>query len=222
MPSSDSPAAVVFDCDGLLLDTETAWTRAEHVLYERHGVTFTDEHKRELLGNSGPRAFAIIERHLALPGAGAELMAELHELVDVEVRRSAAPEPGAEALVAALRERGTPIAVASNSPRAHVELALEVTGMAGLFEAVLIAPEVGTPKPAPDVYLAACERLGAAPAESIALEDSETGVASARAAGMFVIAVPSLPGLDMDDADLVAPSLEAREVWDAVGVRLAA
>src|SRR3954471_10641226 len=78
------PAAVVFDCDGLLLDTESAWSRGEAVLYGRHGLEFTLDQKRELLGTSGPRAQATIERHLGLPGQGAVLMAELGELVHGE------------------------------------------------------------------------------------------------------------------------------------------
>jgi HAD superfamily hydrolase (TIGR01509 family) len=222
MPSADSPAAVVFDCDGLLLDTESAWTRAETVLYAARGVEFTLEHKRELLGTSGPRARGLIEQHLNAPGQGDALVDELHDLVDIEVRREAPPQPGAEALVAALRAQGTPLGLASNSPRVHVDLALEVSGLAGCFDAVLSAAETGAPKPAPDVYLAMCALLGAQPAESVALEDSQTGVASARAAGMVVVGVPSLPGLELAEAHVVAASLEAPDVWRAVGLRVAA
>src|SRR3954471_9185648 len=82
------PAAVVFDCDGLLLDTESAWSRGEAVLYRRHGVRFTLEHKRELLGTAGTRAREIIERHLGLPGQGEELAAELLETVMAQGGRS--------------------------------------------------------------------------------------------------------------------------------------
>src|SRR4051812_20872071 len=121
------PAAVVFDCDGLLLDTESAWTTGEAVLYRRHGAEFTLDHKRELLGTSGPKARATIERHLGLPGRGADLAAELLELVLAEVARSAPPQPGARELVAALRTAGVPIGVASNSPWVLVELALRVS-----------------------------------------------------------------------------------------------
>ena len=108
MPAPSPPAAVIFDCDGLLLDTESAWSRAEAVLYDRRGHVFTLAHKRELLGTSGPRARAIIERHLGLPGEGHALMAELHELVFAEIARSAPPQPGATDLLRALRaERAT-------------------------------------------------------------------------------------------------------------------
>jgi HAD superfamily hydrolase (TIGR01509 family) len=214
------PAAVVFDCDGLLLDTESAWTRAEVVLYRRHGGEFTLEHKRELIGTSGARSRAILESHLGVDGA--QLAAELEELILPEVRRGAPPQPGAVDLVAALRAEGVPVGVASNSSREHVEVALEVSGMAGSFDSVLTAGDVARPKPAPDVYVASCEALGAAPEDCVGLEDSPTGIAAVRAAGMLCVAVPSLEGVDLGEADVVAPSLAAPEVWAALGLRLAA
>ena len=221
MPST-LPEAVVFDCDGLLLDTESAWTRAEEVLYRRHGKVFTLEHKRELLGTSGPRARAILERHLDAAGQGDAIMAELVELVMPEVERSAPPQPGAAELVAALRAQGVPVGVATNSSREHVGAALRVSGLAGCFDSVISAQDVARPKPAPDVYLASCEALGAAPERAIGLEDSHTGVAAVRAAGMLCIGVPSRPGTVLEEADVLAPSLDAPEVWAALGLRLAA
>ena len=216
------PAAVVFDCDGLLLDTESAWSRAEAALYARYGGEFTLEHKRELLGNAGPLAASIVARHLGIPGRGSALMAELGEIVLEEVARSAPPQPGAVELVRALRAESVPVGVASNSPFAHVDLALRVSGLEGEFASVVTADQVEHPKPAPDVYLASCRALGAPPERSVALEDSPTGTASALAAGMFVIGVPSLEGVTLPDAHLEATSLRADEVWRAVGLRLAA
>jgi len=218
----DPPAAVVFDCDGLLLDTESAWTRGEEVLYRRHGVEFTLAHKQELLGTSAERAREIFERHLELPGGGDRLGAELVELVMAEVARTAPPMPGAVELVGALRAQGVPVGLASNSPRVMVEQALRTAGLEGAFDALVTAEEVARPKPEPDVYLAAAQALGAAPQDAIALEDSHTGVGAALAAGLFVIGVPSLAGVALAEAHLVAPSLEAPEVWRAAGLRLAA
>ena len=125
--------------------------------------------------------------------------------------------PGALELVAELRER-TPVAVASNTPGRLVRGALACAGVAELFEVVVTADEVAEPKPSPDVYLRACELLGAAPAESVALEDSPTGVAAARAAGMFVIGIPSFPGVTLEAADLVGESLLDPRVRAAVGL----
>jgi len=222
MPAPSPPAAVIFDCDGLLLDTESAWSRAEAVLYDRRGHVFTLAHKRELLGTSGARARAIIERHLGAPGEGEALMAELHELVFAEAARSAPPQPGATELLGALRGQGVPVGVASNSPAAFVDLALRVAGLHGAFDVVVTADMVERPKPAPDVYEAACRALGAPPQRAVALEDSPTGVAAARAAGLFVVGVPSLEGVTLPEADLEVASLRAADVWRAVGLRLAA
>jgi HAD superfamily hydrolase (TIGR01509 family) len=199
-----TPRAVLFDNDGLLLDTEILWTRAEIVLFERRGATFTMENKLDLIGSSGPVAEAKVERMLGLPGQGAALMAELHELVMEEALRGVEPMPGALELLDRIE---VPVGVASNSPRPFVERTLEAAGLRGHFGCVLSADDVAHPKPAPDLYLELARGLGADPADCVALEDSATGVAAARAAGAFVIGVPSLEGVVLDEADLVAPSL---------------
>jgi HAD superfamily hydrolase (TIGR01509 family) len=208
----------VFDNDGLLLDTEDAWTRAEVTLFTRHGSAFTAEHKRDLIGSSHLIAAGKLELMLDQPGAGLELMAELHDLVMEEALGPVAPRPGAVELVDALLAAGTPIALASNSPRAFVERVLTSAGMLGRFEVLLGGDEVEHPKPAPDIYLAACARLGVAPAAAVGLEDSPTGVAAARAAGMTVVGVPYLDDLELD-ADVVASSLADPAVHAACGLR---
>jgi HAD superfamily hydrolase (TIGR01509 family) len=212
------PDAVVFDNDGLLLDTESCWTRAEVTLFANHGAVFTMEHKRDLIGSSRATAAAKLERILAAPGRGLQLMDELHDLVMEEAARGVEPRPGALELAAALRERGTPVALASNSVPDFVHLTLERAGAAHLFDHVLTAHDVAAPKPAPDVYLAACAALGAAPERSVGLEDTATGIAALRAAGMFAIGVPSLPGVVLDEADLVASSLADPSVHRALGL----
>lgn len=215
--------AVIFDCDGLLVETESAWTRAERALYSRWGVAFTLDHKRELVGKAGPLAEATLVRHLgADPALGPALMEELTALALAEIRRGAPPMPGAPELVDGLRAMGTPVGVASNSPHVLVRASLEGSGFTGTFGAVVSAEDVAAGKPEPDVYLEACRRLGAEPERSVALEDSPTGVAAAAAAGMLVIGVPSLPGVELAAATLIASSLRAPEVREAVGLRLAA
>jgi HAD superfamily hydrolase (TIGR01509 family) len=213
------PAAVIFDNDGLTLDTEHTWTRAESTLYERYGTEFTLDHKREMLGTSGAKSARAMERHLGLPGRGHELHVELRELVHSELAGAGvAPMPGALDLLAALRERGIPIGLATNSGREFATRALRSAGLHETFDAVVSAEDVPRPKPAPDVYLAAAAQLGADPAECVALEDSETGVAAARGAGMTVVGVPSFPGIALDTADLVAPSLADPRVWQLLGL----
>src|SRR3569833_2302375 len=163
--------AVVFDCDGLLVDTETCGTR------ESAGAAMAD--------------------YFGRPGEGAARARRLHDLVAEELSAGADPLPGARDLVVALGDR-VPIAVASNSPRVFVDAALDTAGLTDLFKHVYAADDVEHAKPAPDLYLAACAGLGADPARSVAFEDSRAGVTSATAAGMFVVGVPSLPGVVLE------------------------
>jgi HAD superfamily hydrolase (TIGR01509 family) len=213
------PAAAIFDNDGLTLDTEHTWTRAETALYARYGTQFTLDHKREMLGTSGEKSALTMERHLGQPGRGDALRVELRELVHDELAGTGVePMPGAVELLAALADRGVPVALATNSGREFATRALRAAGLADRFAAVVSAEDVERPKPAPDVYLTAAAELGADPADCVALEDSETGVAAARAAGMTVVGVPSFPGIDLGEADLVVPSLRDPRVWQLLGL----
>lgn len=208
MDSTAIPDAVVFDNDGLLLDTESVWTRAEQDLFERRGTAFTPADKRELVGTSAAIAGAVLERRLGEPGRAAELIEELNVLVVAELEHGVEAMIGARELLTALRERGTPTGLVSNSPLAFVTRSLELAGFDDLFDVVLSAHEVAAPKPAPDPYLEACRRLGVEPGPSVvALEDSPTGVAAARAAGLTVIGVPSIAGVALDEAHHLAESL---------------
>lgn len=202
------PAAVVFDNDGLLLDTESVWTRAEQDLFERRGIDFTPAHKRELVGTSAEIAGGILERRLSEPGRAVELIDELNELVVAELEHGVEAMVGAADLLHRLKQRGTPIGLVSNSPLPFVQRSLEIVGFVDHFDVVLSAHEVAAPKPAPDPYLEACRRLGVEPGPTVvALEDSPTGVAAARAAGLTVIGVPSLDGIELIEAHEIAESL---------------
>ncbi len=206
---SPLPAAVVFDNDGLLLDTESVWTRAERDLFERRGREFTAAHKRELVGTSAEIAGGILEQRLAEPGRAAQLIEELNELVVAELEHGVEAMVGARDLLHALKRRGTPIGLVSNSPLQFVRRSIEIVGFDEIFDAVISAHEVAAPKPAPDPYLEACRRLSVEPGpEVVALEDSPTGVAAARAAGLTVIGVPSLDGIELVEAHEIAVSLQ--------------
>ncbi|MFT3865892.1 MAG: HAD family phosphatase [Solirubrobacterales bacterium] len=202
------PDAVVFDNDGLLLDTESVWTRAEQDLFERRGLAFTEENKREIVGTSAEAAGAILERRLGEPGQAAAIIEELNELVVAELEHGVETMVGARDLLERLQAQGTPIGLVSNSPLAFVRRSLEIVGFESIFDIVVSAHEVAAPKPAPDPYLEACRRLGVEPGPNvIALEDSPTGVAAARAAGLTVIGVPSLDGIELLEAHHIAASL---------------
>lgn len=215
-----TPSAVVFDNDGLLLDTEEAWTRAEQTLFAGLGREFTVEHKRTLIGSSRSLAATKLETILERPGEGEALMDELHELVMEEALQGVAPRPGAVELLARLTDAGIPLAVASNSERAFLERTLDSAGLLGdgPFATIVSANDIEHPKPAPDIYLEACKRLAVAPGDAAALEDSPIGVASAAAAGMFVIGVPYFAGTEIPGASMLADSLAEPAVARALGL----
>ncbi|MFF7964165.1 HAD family hydrolase [Streptomyces sp. NPDC007903] len=207
--------AVVFDCDGLLVDTEVCWTVAESAIFAEHGHPFGPEQKALVIGRTLEAAGEAMAQYLGRPRAGAELAAELLERVRKELSRGATALPGAAELVRACRA-AVPVAVASNSPRELLDVALWSAGLAGCFTHTFAADEVRSPKPAPELYLTACETLGATPRRSVAFEDSATGIASARAAGLYVAVVPSLPGADLDH-DWLGTGLAEPELLDWAG-----
>jgi HAD superfamily hydrolase (TIGR01509 family) len=204
----DRYRAVVFDMDGLLLDTEVLWHLAETELFARNGVEFTMEDKLAVIGTS----FAFTARYFAdrlgvPPEEGPRLVNEMVDLMHEHLREQVGGRPGAVELVERLRAR-TRLGLASNSPRALVDTALATAGIGDAFDAIVTSDDVEHAKPAPDLYLLACERLGVSPEEALALEDSASGVAAAKAAGLTCIAVPQFAGTDVSAADRVIDSLE--------------
>jgi HAD superfamily hydrolase (TIGR01509 family) len=209
---------VIFDNDGLLLDTESVWTRAEQDLFTRRGRQFTLAHKQELVGTSALVAGRLLARQLDLPGREVDLVAELDERVLEELERGVEPMPGALELVAELRALEVPIGLVSNSPARFIARALELVGLVDQFDVVVSGHDVAAPKPAPDAYLAACQQLGIdADAKVIVLEDSPTGVAAGLAAGLTVIGVPSLAGIELDQAHEIFASLTEPALRERLG-----
>ena len=209
MPDAPIPLevdAVVLDCDGLLVETESGWTRAETAIFAEHGLGFGAAEKQLLIGRTLEAGGAAMAECFRKPGCGPALAERLANLVWKELSAGAPALPGARDLVCGLRDRGIPFAVASNSPRRFVDAALRSAALDGLCTVVITADDVAQAKPAPDLYLRACADLSAGPAHSVAFEDSRTGAASARAAGLFVVGVPSVPGGTLD-ADALYESL---------------
>ncbi|MDQ6806747.1 MAG: HAD family phosphatase [Actinomycetota bacterium] len=198
--STESRAAVVFDADGVLVDTQPAWTAARRALFHEYGRRFGEAERRKTLGTgiSGTCEYlsALLGEADLQDEKGEKLLALLCAQVSMDPPH---PLPGAAELLEELHgER--PMGVASNSPRAVLERSLEAAGLDRLLDAVVGVDEVANAKPAPDLYLAAVARLDCEPAQSIAIEDSPAGVASARSAGLYVIGVQSrvevMPGGD--------------------------
>jgi len=204
----DQYRAVVFDMDGLLLDTEVLWQQAETELFARHGQEFTWDDKMQVIGSSFAHTAGYFARRLGLPEAqGSDLVEEMIGLMHDNLRAQVEGRPGAVELVERLRGR-TRLGLASNSPRRLVDTALATAGITDAFEVIVTSDDVDHPKPAPDLYQLACERLGVTPAEALALEDSSSGVAAAKAAGLTCIAVPQYAETDVSAADRVIDSLE--------------
>jgi HAD superfamily hydrolase (TIGR01509 family) len=207
----DRVSAIVFDCDGLLVDTEPAWTVGETAIFAENGFEFGPAQKRMVIGKSISASTACMAEYFGRPGTGHELAERLLELVEEQLVLGVAPLPGVVALLDAIGDR-VPIAVASNSSRRFLDISLAASQLAARFDVTVSADDVQNHKPHPDLYLRAFARLGADPQRGVALEDSATGIASARASGAFVLAVPS-PGESVD-GDYVAASLSDPVVLD--------
>jgi HAD superfamily hydrolase (TIGR01509 family) len=199
--------AAIFDLDGLLLDTEPGWQRAETELLRRHGDTYTEADAAASLGSP---VWEVVDRYahrLGLDDDGRDrLLGELLGLARAEYAGRLDLLPGADDLLNSLRGH-LPLAVASNTPRELVVQALAASGLGRYFDVVVTAEEVLNPKPAPDIYVAACRELAVTPSEAVALEDSALGMAAARQAGLTVIAVPQSGAVDTSAAHHVIGSL---------------
>jgi HAD superfamily hydrolase (TIGR01509 family) len=210
VPLSGRYRAVIFDMDGLLLDTETLWHEAEVELFRRHGADFTWDDKMAVIGTS----FDVTARHFAERLGrpmqdGAALVDEMIALMHDRVLRQVVARPGAIELVERLQELdGVRLGLASNSPRFLVLDALATAGLTDVFETIVTSSDVARSKPAPDIYLRACADLGVDPVDAVALEDSASGVAAAKAAGLTCIAVPQYAETDVSAADRIVESLE--------------
>jgi len=187
------PAAVVFDMDGLMLDTEPLAARAWIDAAARAGIAFDGAVTPRLVGRNFADCRMLIREHHGGDYPVDALMNAWHGAYDAIVEREGLSlKPGLEALLAWLADSCIPRAVATSTRRARAQAKLARTGLDAHFEALVGGDEVARGKPAPDIYLEAAGRLRVAPAECVALEDSEPGMRAAIAAGMIAIMVPDL------------------------------
>lgn len=206
------PQAVVFDCDGLLMDTEPCWTIGEAELYRRRGLEFTDAHKAAVIGTAIHEEAAIMAADFGEQGSEAAIARELHVAVMDILATQSHPMPGAVDIVHLVAAK-VPVALASNSERALVDAVMARSGVDHLLPIHIAGDEVANPKPAPDIYVTACECLGVAPEDCLAFEDSRTGLESALAAGLRTVAIPTFTehkvGADVVFESLLDPDLLA-------------
>ena len=213
------PAAVFWDMDGTLIDSEPYWLAEEIALVESFGGVWSAEDGLQLVGSSLDRSALVLQSRGVALGVE-EIIAELTDRVLASIAREVPWRPGARELLSALREAGVPTALVTMSYGRMAHHVADSLGFAG-FDAVVSGDRVSAGKPHPECYLTAAGLLSVDPGRSVAIEDSEYGVAAAVAAGMATIAVPLHIPLPESPSYTVWPGLDGRTPAD-LGVVLAA
>ena len=182
--------AVVFDLDGVLLQSEEVWDAVRERYVRERGGRYDEEVQRAMMGMSAPEWSRFLHEEAHVPDDPDEINSQVVRRMLEAYRHELPLLPGA---VAAVQRAASafPLALASSSNREVFEEVLELAGIAGCFQATVSAEEVEHGKPAPDVYLEAARRLGVAPERCTAVEDSHAGIRSAKSAGMRVVAIPN-------------------------------
>ena len=204
-------AAVIFDLDGVLVDSESLWAAAREQVTREHGGSWREEATRAMMGMSSPEWSRYMHESLGIPLAEEQIVHEVLQRLEALYRRRLPLIEGAQAAVRALAAQW-PLGLASSANRTLIDLVLELAHMRELFAATVSAEEVAHGKPAPDVYLEAARRLSVCPSRCAAVEDSTNGLIAAVEAGMRVIAAPNRdfpPSAEaLARADLVIDSLD--------------
>jgi len=202
--------AVVFDLDGVILQTEEVWDEERERFVRERGGRYDEQAQRDMMGMSSLEWSRYLHERLGVPDPPEEINAEVVRRMIARYRERLPLVPGAREAVRRLAARW-PLALASSSNRPIIEAALELGGLARFFRATVSSEEVTRGKPAPDVYLEAAQRLGVEPARCAAIEDSASGIRSAKAAGMRVVAIPN-PSYPPDEAALAEADAVLRSI----------
>jgi HAD superfamily hydrolase (TIGR01509 family) len=182
--------AVIFDLDGLLLDSESAWDGGRRALVGEHGLEWPPGATEAMLGMSSPEWSRYVRDQLGVPLEPPEISDRVVAHVLETYAERLPLLPGAEAAVTRIAERW-PLALASSSNKEVIEQVMETSGWDGVFKAWVSSEEVARGKPAPDVFLEAARRIGVDPGDAAGVEDSHNGILAARAAGLRVVAIPN-------------------------------
>jgi HAD superfamily hydrolase (TIGR01509 family) len=191
--------AVIFDLDGVLIDSESVWDAARREVVAESGGTWTESATRGMQGMSSPEWSRYLRDELGVSLDADEISRRVVERVLAAYEREVPLLPGAVEAVRRLAERW-PLGLASSANRPVIDAVLESAGLSECFSATVSGDEVARGKPSPDVYLATADKLGVAPAQAAAVEDSSNGLRAGAAAGMLVIAVPNREFPPDDDA----------------------
>jgi HAD superfamily hydrolase (TIGR01509 family) len=200
---------VVFDLDGVLIDSEHVWDGVREALAHERGGSWHPGAQRDMMGMSSPEWSRYMHERVGLSESPGEIN---RIVVDRMLEQSASGPPWIDGALDAVHSLAAAytLGLASSSNRELIDVVLQAGGITSLFRATVSSEEVARGKPAPDVYLEAARRLGVAPDSCVAIEDSHNGIRSAKAAGMACIAIPNErfpPAGAEDEADLVLPSV---------------
>jgi HAD superfamily hydrolase (TIGR01509 family) len=204
--------SIVFDLDGVIVDSEELWDEVREGLARERGGRWSEQAQADMMGMSSTEWSRYMHEVIGLPEEPEQIS---REVVERMLERYSEGLPLIEGAVAAVKKLAGswPLAVASSSNRRLIDRVLEVSGLAPCFEVTVSSEEVARGKPAPDVYLEAARRLGVEPTLCAAIEDSASGIRSAHAAGMHVVAIPNRafppPADILAQADVVLDSIEA-------------
>ena len=202
--------AVIFDLDGVIVDSEHVWDVAREALARERGGRWHGRAQQDMMGMSSVEWSRYMHDVIGLEDPPEEISAEVVRRLEATYREELPLIDGAKEAVAGLAERW-PLGLASSSNREIIDLVLDLSDLDRYFRATVSSEEVPRGKPSPDVYLEAARRLGLNPEETAAIEDSRNGILSARAAGMRVVAIPNMrfpPGEEaLAEADVVLRSI---------------
>ena len=204
--------AVVFDLDGVLIESEEIWDEVRERYVRERGGRYDDEAQRAMMGMSSTEWSRYIHDELGVAASAAEINADVVRLMQERYRERLPLVPGAIDVVREIAATYL-LAVASSSNRQLIDAVLEISGLGAAFRATVSSEEVARGKPAPDVYLEAARRIEVAPERCLAVEDSHNGIRSAKAAGMRVVAIPN-PGYPPDPPALAEADVVLQTIAD--------
>ena len=211
--------AVLFDMDGVVVDSEPLWTEAEKQLLARRNLPYSPSLKTAMMGRDARGAVGFLMEHYALAESLGELIEERNQLIAELFKEHLKAIPSALELVRSVIAAGTMTGLVSSSPKPLVELALEKLGATGLFDLTLSGDQVVRGKPAPDIYITAAEKLGVRPEYCLVIEDAPHGVAAAKDAGMCCLAIStSVSVVELAMADKVVSGFEEVDIHLLLGL----
>lgn len=208
--------AIIYDMDGLLVDSMIHWLELDRLFFEPNGIKITEDLVRQLTGKSEKENMLLLKKEFGMEEKIDEIFLTRREHIDIIYQEKTIEMPGVSSLIKKAKEKGLKQAVASGAPEHTIKITVERFGWVDYFDELFSVEHVEHKgKPEPDIFLHTAKKLGIRPEECVVLEDAENGVVAAKRAGMACIAVPDVRWSfgDFSSADLCVESLESEEVY---------